>query len=184
MFREIISGSRALEKELRVAYLGPAYTYSHLAAIHRFGQSVELVPVGSIQAVFEEVNRRHADFGIVPVENSTDGRVADTLDMFTPVAGEDLRRSADADPSQSAGPLPPRARSKRSTAGRRPCRSAATGWPSTCRRARTIEVTSTTTAAQLAQDKAGRRGHRQRAGRHPLWARTCWRPTSRTRPAT
>ena len=83
VFRELISGSRALEKSLRVAYLGPAYTYSHLAAIHRFGQSVELAPVGTIQAVFEEVNRRHCDFGIVPVENSTDGRVADTLDMFT-----------------------------------------------------------------------------------------------------
>ena len=82
VFRELISGSRSLEKDLRVAYLGPAYSYSHLAAIHRFGQSVELVPVGSIPAVFEEVNRRHADYGIVPIENSTDGRVADTLDMF------------------------------------------------------------------------------------------------------
>ncbi len=83
VFRELISGSRALEKSLRVAYLGPAYTYSHLAAIQRFGQSVELVPVGTIQAVFEEVNRRQCDFGIVPVENSTDGPVADTLDMFS-----------------------------------------------------------------------------------------------------
>src|SRR3990172_11244711 len=83
VFREVISGSRALEKDLRVAYLGPAYSYSHLAAMHRFGQSVELVPVASIGAVFEEVNRRHADYGLVPVENSTDGRVADTLDMFS-----------------------------------------------------------------------------------------------------
>ena len=83
VFRELISGSRAVEKALRVAYLGPAYSYSHLAAMHRFGQSVELVPVGSISAVFEEVNREHADFGIVPLENCTDGRVADTLDMFT-----------------------------------------------------------------------------------------------------
>src|SRR6185503_6403658 len=58
VFREIISGSRALEKELRVAFLGPTYSYSHLAAIHRFGHSVELVPVSTIQAVFEEVNRR------------------------------------------------------------------------------------------------------------------------------
>ncbi len=66
-----------------IAYLGPAYSYSHLAAIHRFGQSVELVPVGTIAAVFEEVNRGQADFGLVPIENSTDGRVADTLDMFT-----------------------------------------------------------------------------------------------------
>jgi chorismate mutase/prephenate dehydratase len=53
-----------------------------LAAMDRFGQSVEYVRVGSIAAVFEEVNRSHTDFGVVPLENSTDGRVADTLDMF------------------------------------------------------------------------------------------------------
>jgi len=82
VFREIMSGSRALQKIIKVAYLGPEYSYSHLAAIERFGQAVEFVPVGSIAAVFEEVNRGHADFGVVPVENSTDGRVADTLDMF------------------------------------------------------------------------------------------------------
>lgn len=82
IFREIMSGSRALQKILKVSYLGPEYSYSHLAAIERFGQAVEYVPVGSIAAVFEEVNRGHADFGVVPVENSTDGRVADTLDMF------------------------------------------------------------------------------------------------------
>jgi chorismate mutase/prephenate dehydratase len=83
VFRELISGSRSLEKNLRIAYLGPAYSYSHLAAISRFGQSVELVPVGTIAGVFEEITRRQADFGVVPIENSTDGRVADTLDMFT-----------------------------------------------------------------------------------------------------
>ncbi len=83
VFRELISGSRALEKYMRVSHLGPAYTYSHLAAMHRFGQSVEYVPVGSIGAVFEEVNRGHCDYGLVPIENSTDGRIADTLDMFT-----------------------------------------------------------------------------------------------------
>ncbi len=82
IYRELISGSRSLEKQLRVAYLGPAYTYSHLAAIHRFGQSVEMVPVATIAAVFEEINGGQADHGIVPIENSTDGRVADTLDMF------------------------------------------------------------------------------------------------------
>src|SRR5205823_624288 len=52
------------------------------AAIERFGQAVDLVRVGTITAVFEEVNRGHVDFGVVPLENSTDGRVADTLDMF------------------------------------------------------------------------------------------------------
>ncbi len=82
IFREIMSGSRALQKIIKVTYLGPEYSYSHLAAVERFGQAVEFVPVGSITAVFEEVNRGHADFGVVPIENSTDGRVADTLDMF------------------------------------------------------------------------------------------------------
>lgn len=83
VFREINSGSRAITKHVRVGYLGPAYSYSHLAALHRFGSSVDQVPVGSISAVFEEVNRGHVDFGLVPIENSTDGRIADTLDMFT-----------------------------------------------------------------------------------------------------
>jgi len=82
VLREIVSGCRALEQPLRVAYLGPPYSYSHLAAETYFGSSVELVPVGTIAAAFEEVNRRQADFGVVPVENSTDGRVVDTLDMF------------------------------------------------------------------------------------------------------
>lgn len=82
IYREIMSGARALQRVLKVAYLGPEYSFSHLAAIERFGQDVEFFRVGSIAAVFEEVNRGHADFGVVPLENSTDGRVADTLDMF------------------------------------------------------------------------------------------------------
>ena len=82
IYREIMSGSRALQKVVKVAYLGPEYSFSHLAAVERFGQAVEFFRVGSIAAVFEEVNRSHADFGVVPLENSTDGRVADTLDMF------------------------------------------------------------------------------------------------------
>lgn len=83
IFRELMSGSRALQKVLKIGYLGPEYSFSHLAAVEKFGSSVELVPVGSIQAVFEAVNRGSVNFGIVPVENSTDGRIADTLEMFT-----------------------------------------------------------------------------------------------------
>lgn len=82
IFREIMSGSRSLQKVLKVAYLGPEYSFSHLAAVERFGTAVDFMGVGSIAAVFEEVNRGHADFGVVPLENSTDGRVADTLEMF------------------------------------------------------------------------------------------------------
>ena len=91
VFREIMSSSRALQRPLRVAFLGPKYSYSHLAAVAKFGASVEHVPVGSIAAVFEEVNRRHVQFGIVPLENSTDGRITDTLDMFTRHAGMKVR---------------------------------------------------------------------------------------------
>src|SRR5438874_10280792 len=82
IFREVMSGARALQKVLKIAYLGPEYSYSHLAALERFGQEVEFIGVGSISAVFEEVNRSHVDFGVVPLENSTDGGVSDTLDMF------------------------------------------------------------------------------------------------------
>jgi chorismate mutase/prephenate dehydratase len=83
IFRELISGTRAVQMPIRVAYLGPEYTFSHLAAIERFGQSTELVPVGTIAAVFEEVERGQAQYGVVPMENSTDGRVSDTLDCFS-----------------------------------------------------------------------------------------------------
>jgi chorismate mutase / prephenate dehydratase len=154
VFRELISGSRSLEKALRVAYLGPAYSYSHLAAIHRFGQSVQLVPVGSIAAVFEEVHRKQSDYGLVPVENSTDGRVADALDMFTRMRVRicgvvELRihhsllgkcQRTDVREVYSK----PQALSQ--------CRNwLAKHLPS----ARTIEVTSTSTAAQLAAEKPG-----------------------------
>ena len=82
IYREIISGSRALQKIDKVAFLGPEYSFSHLAALHRFGRAAEFMAVANIAAVFEEVNRQHVDYGVVPLENSTDGRVADTLDMF------------------------------------------------------------------------------------------------------
>ena len=86
-----MSGSRSLQSLLRVACLGPKYSYSHLASVAKFGEGVEHVPVGSIAAVFEEVNRRHVHFGIVPLENSTDGRIADTLDMFIRLPGLKIR---------------------------------------------------------------------------------------------
>jgi chorismate mutase/prephenate dehydratase len=76
---------------MRIACLGPKYSYSHLAAVAKFGEAVEHVPVGSIAAVFEEVNRRHVQFGIVPLENSTDGRIADTLEMFVRLPGLKIR---------------------------------------------------------------------------------------------
>jgi chorismate mutase/prephenate dehydratase len=91
IFRELMSGSRALQRALRVACLGPRYSYSHLAAVAKFGNAVEHVTLGSIAAVFEEVNRRHVQFGIVPLENSTDGRIADTLEMFARMPNVQIR---------------------------------------------------------------------------------------------
>jgi chorismate mutase / prephenate dehydratase len=82
IYRELLSGIRAARHATRVAYLGPEYTYSHLAAIARFGQSAELMPVSSIAAVFDEVEQGSAEFGVVPIENSTDGRVADSLECL------------------------------------------------------------------------------------------------------
>lgn len=82
VFREILSACRALQKTLKVAYLRPDYSNTHQAAIERFGTHVEFVGVGSIATIFEEVNRGHADFGVLPLENASEGRLGDTLDLF------------------------------------------------------------------------------------------------------
>jgi chorismate mutase / prephenate dehydratase len=82
IFTEIISACVALEQTIRVAYLGPEHTYSHEAAQGRFGTSAEFVPEPSIAAVFQAVETAHAHFGVVPVENSTEGSVGLTLDLL------------------------------------------------------------------------------------------------------
>ena len=141
-------------RQQRIAFLGPLYTYSHLAAIASFGQTVEFVSVGSIPAVFEEVNRGHSDFGLVPIENSTDGRVADTLDMFTRMP---VRICGEVELQIHHALLGRCLRTEVEEVYSRPqalsqCRNwIARHLPA----ARTIEVTSTTTAAQLARDKPG-----------------------------
>lgn len=82
IFVEIISACTALEQPLRVAFLGPEYTYSHEAARTRFGSSAEFVAQASIAAVFAALDTGRADFGVVPVENSTEGSVTLTLDLL------------------------------------------------------------------------------------------------------
>ncbi len=82
VFREIISASLALEAPMKVAFFGPKATFTHMAAMQQFGLSAELVPQKSIPAVFEEVEKGRAQYGVVPVENSTEGMVSHTLDMF------------------------------------------------------------------------------------------------------
>ncbi len=82
IYREIMSVSLSLEKPLKIAYLGPEATFTHLAALKRFGSQVQYVACNNITDVFTEVEREAADFGVVPIENSIEGAVSHTLDMF------------------------------------------------------------------------------------------------------
>ena len=82
IFREIMSACLALEKPLSVAYLGPEGTFTHAAAIKHFGHAVQASPVNTIDQVFAEVETGEAVYGVVPVENSTEGMVNHTLDNF------------------------------------------------------------------------------------------------------
>lgn len=82
IFREIIAACLSLEKQLRIACLGPLGTFSYQAVREQFGSRAEPVPVDSFAAVFDEVEHKRADYGVVPVENSTEGIVPATLDRF------------------------------------------------------------------------------------------------------
>ena len=82
VFREVMSASLALEQPLKVAYLGPPGTFTHMACLKQFGASAAAVPVNSIKDVFSEVERGRADYGVVPIENSTEGVVTHTLDLL------------------------------------------------------------------------------------------------------
>lgn len=82
IYSEILSSSRALQSPLRVGYLGPEGTFTHEAALKRFGQSSVLVPVPTIEEVFFATERGEVDFGVVGAENSTAGAVIPTLDVF------------------------------------------------------------------------------------------------------
>jgi chorismate mutase / prephenate dehydratase len=82
LFREIMSACLAQQEPLKVAFLGPEGTFSQQAALKHFGHSVRALPLAAISEIFEEVQAGHADFGIAPIENSTEGTVNNTLDMF------------------------------------------------------------------------------------------------------
>ena len=82
IYREIMSSSLSLERPLEIAYLGPEATFSHQAALKRFGSQIGYIPCDSIADVFSAVERGNADYGVVPVENSIEGAVTYTLDMF------------------------------------------------------------------------------------------------------
>ena len=154
IFREISSASRALVKVVRVVYLGPKYSYSYQATVEHFGESCELSPVATIAAVFEELTRGQADYGVVPLENSTDGRVADTMEMFARV------------PKKICGEVQLRIRHNLLAKCPRDQIQEVYSKPqalSQCRDwiakhlpwARTVEMTSTAAAAQVAASKPG-----------------------------
>nr|VFJ88586.1 MAG: chorismate mutase [Candidatus Kentron sp. LFY] len=82
LFKEIMSACRALQKTLSIAFLGPRGTFTEAAALRHFGQSVKTVPFDTIDAVFREVESGNCDYGVVPVENSSEGVVNHTLDVF------------------------------------------------------------------------------------------------------
>ena len=82
VFREIISASISLQRGVSVAYLGPPATYTQQAAIQQFGQMADLVPVSTTREIFDSVEASGAEYGVVPIENSNEGVVSHTLDLF------------------------------------------------------------------------------------------------------
>ncbi|HHF98595.1 MAG TPA: prephenate dehydratase [Candidatus Aerophobetes bacterium] len=82
IFKSIINCCLSLQRKLRVVYFGPPATFTHLAAIRNFGPGAEYIPVKNIREVFATVEKGKADYGVVPIENSTEGIVSHTLDMF------------------------------------------------------------------------------------------------------
>lgn len=88
IYRELMSGSFAIEQPLRIGYLGPQGSFSHVASQAHFGSSVSFESVTDIESVFDEVRRGHVDYGLVPIENSTGGGITETLDAFRDSKGE------------------------------------------------------------------------------------------------
>lgn len=82
IYREIISSCRALEKPLRVAYWGPPASFTHMASIRKFGSLTDYVDCESVAEVFDATSKKQVDYGVVPIENSTEGIVEHTLDTF------------------------------------------------------------------------------------------------------
>jgi chorismate mutase/prephenate dehydratase len=82
IYREIMSSALSLEKTLTIAFLGPEATFTHQAAVQRFGSSLRYTAQNTIADIFTEVAKNRADYGVVPVENTTEGVVTHTLDMF------------------------------------------------------------------------------------------------------
>lgn len=154
ILREVLGSSRSLVRPLHIAYLGPKYSYSHLAAIDRFGDSTDLTPAATIKAVFEAVQYGQAEYGLVPIENSTDGRVVDTLDMFARLP---LTITGEVQLRIHHHLLGKCARSEVTEVYSKPqALSQCRDWlAKNVPQAKLIEMTSTAIAAQIAADKPG-----------------------------
>lgn len=82
IYREVMSAALALERPLTIAYLGPEASFTHLAALSKFGSSVKYFPAGTISEIFQEVDQKRADYGVIPIENSIEGAVTHSLDRL------------------------------------------------------------------------------------------------------
>ena len=82
IYREVMSAALTLERPLTIAYLGPEASFTHLASISKFGSSVKYFSAGTISEVFQEVDQKRADYGVIPIENSIEGAVSHSLDRF------------------------------------------------------------------------------------------------------
>ena len=82
VFREIISASISLQRGVKIAYLGPAATYTHQAALQQFGRMADYLPSATVDEIFRAVEEERSDYGVVPIENSNEGVVSHTLDVF------------------------------------------------------------------------------------------------------
>lgn len=87
VYREIFDAAFVLDRPIRVGYLGPQGTFSHLAASQHFGENVDYENLRALDGVFEEVARGHVDYGLVPIENSIGGAIIETLDAFANYEG-------------------------------------------------------------------------------------------------
>ena len=154
VLREVAGGCRALIRVPRVAFPGPPFGFGHLAAMQHFGRGAECVPADGAAAVFDEVHRKQSDFGLVPLESSTDGRLADALDALLrnelKICGKVTLCVRHALLSKC-----PRAE-VREVYGVPTALSQCRNWLAKhLHFARPIEVTSTSTACQLAGGKSG-----------------------------
>ncbi|MGI9239685.1 MAG: prephenate dehydratase [Verrucomicrobiales bacterium] len=154
IYREIMSAALALEENLKIAYLGPEGTWTHQAAINKFGHSVAYSPQPSFTEVFDQVARRVADYGVVPIENSTEGAVNHTLDLF---ADSPLKICAQIllpidNALMATGPREEITKLYSHPQVFGQCR----GWiQRNFPQAEIIEVSSTTRAAEIAKDESG-----------------------------